>query len=112
MILYAADYTKKRTNIKFLGQEKNQITIVIDSLGPKRIMIRLYQRIITMNISRIGKDLFINVNSARRTSRRREKQRIHAPSMQAMRSLMLFLGNKSQKYPLNPTKINITIICS
>ena len=65
----------------------------ISLLGPKRIMIGLSQRIITMKNSRTGKDLYTTVNFARIPSRRRERHRRHAPSMKALLSLMSFLGS-------------------
>ena len=53
--------------------------------------------IITTKSSITDKDLSIMVSSARRLSRRRERQRIHAPSMQALPILMKFIGKESQK---------------
>ena len=63
----------------------------IDSLGSKRRMIGISQRVITMKSSRASKDLSIMSNSAHRPSRRREIQRIPVPSMQDLPSLMAFL---------------------
>ena len=45
-----------------------------------------------MKISTTSEDLSIMFNSARRTSIRIERHRIHAPHMQAMPSLMEFIG--------------------
>ena len=50
------------------------------------------------------------VNYARKPSRRRERQRRHAPSMQDTPSLMELLYKEIQKYPLIPTSINVVII--
>ena len=61
------------------------MSIFIASLGPKRKMIGLFQKINIMNNSRTGDYLYIMV-------RRRERQRKHALSMQALPSLMEFLG--------------------
>ena len=44
-----------------------------------------------MNNSRSGEDLYTTFNSVHRTSRRNERQMIHAPSMQALPILMAFL---------------------
>ena len=49
------------------------------------------------------------VNSAQIQSRRRERKRVHAPSMQAMQSLMEFLGKLIQKYPSSSKIINAMI---
>ena len=65
--------------------------IWIDSLVPKMRIIGLSQIIIAMKISRTGEDPSIMVNSTLRPSRRREIQRRHAPSMQSLTSLMVFL---------------------
>ena len=67
--------------------------IWIDSLGPKRKMIGFPQKISIMNSSITGEDLYIMVNSSHGPSRRRERQRRHALSMQALTSLMTLLGN-------------------
>ena len=56
--------------------------------------------------SRTGDYLYTMVNSVHRTSRRKEIQRIHAPSMQALPSLMAYLEMESQKYPSSTTSIN------
>ena len=45
-----------------------------------------------MKNSRNGEDLYIMVNSVNRPKRRIEIQNIHALSMQALPSLMKFLG--------------------
>ena len=81
----------------------------ITSLGPKRIMIGLFQGISTMNSSRTSKDLSIIVNYDCRPSRRIEIQRKHAPIMQALPILMEFLGKEIQKYPSSSTRINDVI---
>ena len=60
--------------------------------------------------SKTEKDLSIRVNSAHMPSRRRERQRIHAPIMEALSSLMTFLGKETQKYPASPTMINAVSI--
>ena len=44
-----------------------------------------------MKNSRTGEGLYIMVNYVHRPSRKKETQRIHAPSMQALPSLMAFL---------------------
>ena len=64
---------------------------LISSLGPKRKMIGLFQRINMMKNSINGEDPYIMVNSVHRHSRRRERQRRHDPSMQSLPSLMEFL---------------------
>ena len=69
-------------------------------------MIGLSQEISTTEISITSKELSIMVNYTRRHSRRREIQRINAPVVQALPSLMGFLGKESQKYPSSPTSIN------
>ena len=63
----------------------------IASLGTKRTMIGLFQNINMMNNSITGEDLYIMVNSVHRPSRRKERQRRHAPSMQALPNLMAFI---------------------
>ena len=63
-----------------------------------------------MKNSRTGEDLYTMVNSNHRTSRRKERQRRHAPSMQALQILMEFLEKESQKYPPSPTRINAVSI--
>ena len=63
-----------------------------------------------MNISITGKYVFTMVNSARRTSRRREEQRRYAPSIQDISSLMGFLEKEIRKSLSNPTRINAVII--
>ena len=75
-------------------------------------MIGLFQKTNMMNNSRTGEDLYTMVNSVQRPSRRNERQRRHAPSMQALPSLMAFLEKESQKYPSSPTKINAMSIRS
>ena len=59
-----------------------------------------------MNNSRTGENPSIMVHSALMPSRRRERQRRHAPSMKSLPSLMEFLGKESQKYPSSPKSIN------
>ena len=59
-----------------------------------------------MAVSRTGEDLYTMINSAHRTSSRREIQRIDDTSMQALTSLMEFLGKEIQKYPSSHTRIN------
>ena len=61
------------------------------SLGPKRTMIELFKETSIMKDSRTGKDLYTMVNLVHRPSRRNKRQRIHAPSMQALPNLMAFL---------------------
>ena len=51
-------------------------------------------------------------NLIHRPSRRNERQRRHAPSMQALPSLMAFLEKESQQYPSSPTRINAVSILS
>ena len=68
-------------------------------LGPKKTMIGLFQEISIMKNSRTGKDLYTMVNFVHRPSRRNERQRRHAQSMQALSSLMAFLEKESQRYP-------------
>ena len=83
----------------------------IASLGPKKIIVGLYQGISTMKISKTDKYLSIMVSSARRPSRIIERQRIQAPSIQAMPSLMEFLEKREiQKYPSSPTRIKTVSI--
>ena len=60
-------------------------------------MIGLFQEITIMKNSRTGKDLYIMVNFVHRPSRRNERQRRHAPSMQALPNLMAFLEKESQQ---------------
>ena len=69
-------------------------------------MIGSSQKIITMKSSRTGEDPYIIVNSAHIPSRIREIQRRHDLSMQALPSLMEFLGKERQKYTLSPKRIN------
>ena len=69
-------------------------------------MVVLFQTTNIMNNSRTGEDIYINSNSIHRPSKINERQRIHAPSMQALPSLMEFLEKESQKYPSSPTRIN------
>ena len=59
-----------------------------------------------MKSSRTDKDLSMMVNSARRPSRRRERQSIHDTSIQALLSLMEFLGKGIQQYSSITTRIN------
>ena len=75
---------------------------LIASLDPKSTMIVFSQNINIMKILRTAEDL----NSANRPSRRRERQRRNALNMQALTSLMAFLGKESQKYPSIPKWIN------
>ena len=82
------------------------------SLGPKRTMIRLFQRINMMKNSRTGEDLYTMVNSVHRPSRRKERQRRNAPSMQDLPSLMAFPEKEIQLYPSSPTRINDVSIWS
>ena len=56
--------------------------------------------------SRTGEDLYTMVNFVHRPSRRNKIQRIHAPIMQDLPSLMAFLEKESQQYPSSPTRIN------
>ena len=84
----------------------------IASLGPKKTMIGLFQEITIMKNSRTGKDLYIMVNLVHRLSRINERQRRHAPSIQALPSLMALLEKESQKYPSSPTRINAMSILS
>ena len=93
---YNTDYTRKKIIPLLLGQYQIHIPIWIASLRPKRRMIGLSQGINTMKSSRTGKDLSIISKSACRHLRRRERQRIHSPSIQALPSLMAFLGKGSQ----------------
>ena len=65
--------------------------------GPKRTMIRLFQRINMMKNSRTGEDLYIMVDFVHRPSSRKERQKRHAPIMQALPSLMAFLEKEIQK---------------
>ena len=78
----------------------------IDSLGPKWTIIGLFQKTNMMKNLRTGEDLYTMVNSVHRPSRKNERQRRHAPSMQALPSLMEFLGNERQRYPSSPKGIN------
>ena len=71
MLPYVEDYTRKRAIPYLLGKEQIQTPILIASIGPKRIIIGFFKRIIITKISRNGKDLSIIVNSARRPLRRR-----------------------------------------
>ena len=75
-------------------------------------MIGLFQEISIIKNSRTGEELHTMVNFFHRPSRRNERQRIHAPSMQALPSLMEFLENESQKYQSSPTRINAVSILS
>ena len=84
----------------------------IASLGPKRTMIGLFQKTNTMKNSRTGEDLYTMVNFVHRPSRRNERQRRHAQSMQDLPSLMVFLEKESQQYPSSPTRINAVSIWS
>ena len=52
-----------------------------------------------MKSSITGEDLLTMVDSARRTSRRGERNMIHDLNMQALPILMAFLGKESQQYP-------------
>ena len=79
---------------------------LITSLGPKSRMVELFWGVSTMKSLITCKDLLRIVNSDSRISSGREIHRRHALSMQAMSSLMVFLGNKIQKYPSSPTRIN------
>ena len=58
-----------------------------------------------MRNSITGKKLLTMVNSVRKISRRREIQRKHARSMQALLSLMAFLEKEIQRYPSSTTSI-------
>ena len=78
----------------------------ISSLGQNRVMIGLYQGISTIKSSKTGKGLSIMVDSDSRPSRRRERQRRHAPIIQYLPSLMVFLGKERHKYPSIPTRTN------
>ena len=69
-------------------------------------MIGLFQKTNTMKNSRTGEDIYTMVNYLHRPSRKKERQRRHAPNMQALPSLMAFLDKESQKYPSSPTRIN------
>ena len=95
----AVDYIRKRRIHWFLGQEQIQMPILIASLGPKRKMIELFQEISMMKNSRTGEDLYTMVNSIHRTSRRKQRQRRHATSMQDLPSLMAFLQKEIKRYP-------------
>ena len=75
-------------------------------------MIGFFQEISIMNNSSTVEGLYIMVNSVQITSRRRERQRRHALSMQTLPSLMTFLGNEIQQYPSSPTRINAVSIWS
>ena len=75
-------------------------------------MIGLFQKTNMMMNSRNGEDLYTMVNSVHRPSRRKEIQRRHATSMQALTSLMAFLEKESQQYPSSPTRINAVSILS
>ena len=59
-----------------------------------------------MKNSRTGEDLYKIVNFFHRPSRRNEIQKRHAPSMQALPSLMELLEKESQQYPSIYTRIN------
>ena len=59
-----------------------------------------------MKSSRTGEGLSTIVNSAHRTSKRREIQRRHAPGIQALPSLMAFLWKERHKHLSSPTRIN------
>ena len=59
-----------------------------------------------MKNSRTGEDLYIMVDYINRPSRRNERQRRNAPSIQDLPSLMAFLEKESQQYPSSPTRIN------
>ena len=75
-------------------------------------MIGLFQEIGIMKNSRTGKDPYTMVNLVHRPSRINGIQRRHAPSMQALQSLMAFLEKESQKYPSIPKSINVVSIYS
>ena len=70
--------------------------IWIASLGPKRTMIGFFQKISIMKSSRTGEDLFTMANYAHRPSRIRERQTRYDLNIQALPSLMAFLGKKSR----------------
>ena len=59
-----------------------------------------------MKNSRTGEGLYIMVNSVHIPSSRIEIQRRHALNMQALPSLMAFLGKESQQYLSSPKMIN------
>ena len=59
---------------------------------------------------RTGEDLYTMVNSVHRPSRRKERQRRNAPSMQDLPSLMAFPEKEIQLYPSSPTRINAVSI--
>ena len=82
------------------------------SLGTKITMIGLFQKTNMMKNSRTGDYLYTMVNFVHRTSRRNKRQRIHAPSMQDLPSLMAFLEKESKQYPSSPTRINAVSILS
>ena len=63
-----------------------------------------------MKNSITGEDLSIRVNSTGRTSRRRAIERRQKIIMQALTSIMEFLGKKIQKYPSSHTRINAVSI--
>ena len=62
-------------------------------------MIELFQKTNMMKNSRTGEDLYTMVNFVHRPSRRNERKRRHAPSMQDLPSLMAFLEKESEQYP-------------
>ena len=84
----------------------------ITSLGPKKTMIGLFQNINMTKNSITGEDLYIMVNSVHRPSRRKYRQKRHAPSTHALPSLRVFLYKESQQYPSSPTRINSVSIWS
>ena len=70
----------------------------------------MYQRIIIMKSKINGEDLSTMANSSHIPSRKRERQRRHAPSILDLPSLTTLLEKESQQHPLNPTRINAVSI--
>ena len=73
-------------------------------------MVGLYQEISAMNNSRTRKDLSIMSNSYHITSMRRERQRIHELSIQALPILMASIGKEIHKHPSSTRRFNDVII--
>ena len=59
-----------------------------------------------------GEDLYIMFDSVHRPSRRKERQRRYAPSIQSMPSLMAFVEKESHRYPSSLTRIYSVSILS
>ena len=73
-------------------------------------MIGFFKKTNMMKNSRTVEDLYTMVKIVNRPSRRNERQRKHAPRMQALPSLMAIIEKEIHQYPSSPTRINAVSI--